>query len=354
MKARVCTAASVGPMHGVQPRPKTIPNKGAPARPAVGRHELIAVDARSFTERGRVATHGQPVFAVARPDGRHVWEYSPKGQTDLAALVKSAAVQVLPDAKLTASEQRAVAGDGARLVTTLTRHPGGASVQVHARSEESFTLVYDAVGQRTVVRDANEKRTTTIYDANANAQVATTSRINPNGNPERNVTLLDHAATTWRHPRQRAAWELAAASLHRMHDRTRRDELMQQLARLQRKGFETSILLYGPGVTLGVQRGFPKIGDEAFPGHQNFNNQITKFIADNEEPVMAGQPLAEIRDQAHVRGHLGLEIVCGDLRTLRILALLARKRLIAVVVEEEGHMRELLRLCYMRLRHAGA
>ena len=41
--------------------------------PAVGRHELIAVDARSFAEVGRVATHGPPVFAVARPDGRHVW-----------------------------------------------------------------------------------------------------------------------------------------------------------------------------------------------------------------------------------------------------------------------------------------
>jgi nondiscriminating aspartyl-tRNA synthetase len=27
-------------------------------------------------------------------------------------------------------------------------------------------------------------------------------------------TLLDHAATAWRHPRQRAAWEIAAASLH--------------------------------------------------------------------------------------------------------------------------------------------
>jgi len=51
-----------------------------------------------------------------------------------------------------------------------------------------------------------------------------------------------------------------------------------QAVRLQRKGFETSILLYGPGVTLGVQRGFPKIGDEAFPGAQNFNNQITRFI----------------------------------------------------------------------------
>jgi len=41
--------------------------------PAIGRHELIAVDMRSFAEAGRVATYGQPVFAVARPDGRHVW-----------------------------------------------------------------------------------------------------------------------------------------------------------------------------------------------------------------------------------------------------------------------------------------
>ena len=53
-----------------------------------------------------------------------------------------------------------------------------------------------------------------------------------------------------------------------------------QATRLQRKGFETSILLYGPGVTLGVQRGFPKLGDEAFPGAQNFNNQITKFMSE--------------------------------------------------------------------------
>jgi uncharacterized repeat protein (TIGR04044 family) len=55
---------------------------------------------------------------------------------------------------------------------------------------------------------------------------------------------------------------------------------MLQSLRLLRKGFETSMLLYGPGVTLGVQRGFPKLGDEAFPGHQNFANQITKFIAE--------------------------------------------------------------------------
>jgi polyketide synthase 13 len=89
-----------------------------------------------------------PGTHVAMPDGRHAWEYAPRGETDLAALVKAAATQVLPDAVLTASEQRAVPASNARLVTTLTRHPGGAAVQIHARIDESFTLVYDALVSR--------------------------------------------------------------------------------------------------------------------------------------------------------------------------------------------------------------
>ncbi len=55
---------------------------------------------------------------------------------------------------------------------------------------------------------------------------------------------------------------------------------MLQATRLQRKGYETSILLYGPGVNLGVQRGFPTLGNEAFPGHLNYNNQLAKFMAE--------------------------------------------------------------------------
>lgn len=89
-----------------------------------------------------------PGTHVATPDGRHVWEFAPDGAADLSALVKAAAAQVLPDAQLTAFEQRAVPADNARLVTTLTRHPGGATVQVHARIDESFTLVYDAIVTR--------------------------------------------------------------------------------------------------------------------------------------------------------------------------------------------------------------
>ncbi len=41
--------------------------------PAIGRNELLWADSRSFVEVARTKVHGQPVFAVARPDGRHVW-----------------------------------------------------------------------------------------------------------------------------------------------------------------------------------------------------------------------------------------------------------------------------------------
>ncbi len=41
--------------------------------PAIGRHEVLVLDARSWQEVARIRVHGQPVFAVARPDGRQVW-----------------------------------------------------------------------------------------------------------------------------------------------------------------------------------------------------------------------------------------------------------------------------------------
>jgi protein NirF len=41
--------------------------------PAVGRHEVLLIDQRSWEEAGRIAVAGQPVFVVARPDGRQLW-----------------------------------------------------------------------------------------------------------------------------------------------------------------------------------------------------------------------------------------------------------------------------------------
>jgi protein NirF len=63
--------------------------------PAVGRHELIAVDTRSFAEAGRVATFGQPVFAVARPDGRHVWVNFAHPLNDTIDIVDTLTLQVI-------------------------------------------------------------------------------------------------------------------------------------------------------------------------------------------------------------------------------------------------------------------
>jgi protein NirF len=63
--------------------------------PAVGRHELIAVDLRTFREVGRVATYGQPVFAVARPDGRHVWVNFAHPLNDTIDVVDTLTMQVV-------------------------------------------------------------------------------------------------------------------------------------------------------------------------------------------------------------------------------------------------------------------
>jgi protein NirF len=41
--------------------------------PAIGRHEVLVVDTRSWQEAGRIAVRGQPVFVMARPDGREIW-----------------------------------------------------------------------------------------------------------------------------------------------------------------------------------------------------------------------------------------------------------------------------------------
>ena len=41
--------------------------------PAVGRHEVLVIDMDTWTEAGRIPVAGQPVFVMARPDGRQVW-----------------------------------------------------------------------------------------------------------------------------------------------------------------------------------------------------------------------------------------------------------------------------------------
>lgn len=46
---------------------------GLAVLPAIGRNELLLVDTATWREAGRIAVHGQPVFAIAQPGGRRVW-----------------------------------------------------------------------------------------------------------------------------------------------------------------------------------------------------------------------------------------------------------------------------------------
>ena len=41
--------------------------------PAVGHHEVLVINTLDWSEAGRIKVHGQPVFVMARPDGRNIW-----------------------------------------------------------------------------------------------------------------------------------------------------------------------------------------------------------------------------------------------------------------------------------------
>ncbi|CAM3364491.1 polyketide synthase Pks13 [Tsukamurella hominis] len=89
---------------------------------------------------------------VALPDGRHVWQLDAGALTlgdgtkvPLVDLAKNAAVQVLDGAAVTAAVEHGEVRDGLTLTTTLTPHPGGASIQVHENTGKGFRLLLDAV-----------------------------------------------------------------------------------------------------------------------------------------------------------------------------------------------------------------
>jgi protein NirF len=63
--------------------------------PAIGRHEVLAVDTGTWREAGRVAVHGQPVFAVARPDGRHVWVNFAHPRNDVVQVIDTQTLSVV-------------------------------------------------------------------------------------------------------------------------------------------------------------------------------------------------------------------------------------------------------------------
>lgn len=63
--------------------------------PAVGHDEVLVIDLDTLRETGRVRTHGQPVFAVARPDGRHVWVNYAHPKNDVVEVIDTQTLQIV-------------------------------------------------------------------------------------------------------------------------------------------------------------------------------------------------------------------------------------------------------------------
>jgi protein NirF len=98
--------------------------------PAVGHHAVLVVDLETWQEVGRIPVAGQPVFVMARPDGRQVWVNF--------ALPHNHVVQVI-DTETNAVVQSLEPGPG---VLHMEFEPRGEEVWVSVRDSDQV-LVYD-------------------------------------------------------------------------------------------------------------------------------------------------------------------------------------------------------------------
>ena len=67
--------------------------------PAIGRHEVLVIDTATWQEAGRIKVHSQPVFVMARPDGRHVWVNFAVPDNDTLQIIDTQSLAVIETLK---------------------------------------------------------------------------------------------------------------------------------------------------------------------------------------------------------------------------------------------------------------
>ncbi len=98
--------------------------------PAVGRHEVLVIDTDTWREAGRIAVAGQPVFVIARPDGRQVWVNFALPDYDTVQVIDTETRQVA---------QTLMPG---RAILHMEFTPRGEAVWLSARDDDRV-VVYD-------------------------------------------------------------------------------------------------------------------------------------------------------------------------------------------------------------------
>jgi protein NirF len=115
--------------------------------PAVGRHEVLVIDTTTWTEAGRVKVHGQPVFVMARPDGRNIWVNFAVPDNDTLQIIDTRTLKI---------------------VKTLKPGKGVLHMEFEPRGEEVWASVRD------------EDRLA-VFDTETFEQVATIDAAKPSG-----------------------------------------------------------------------------------------------------------------------------------------------------------------------------
>jgi protein NirF len=67
--------------------------------PAVGHHEVLIIDTDNWSEAGRIPVYGQPVFVMARPDGRQVWVNFAHPRNDTVQVIDVPSRQIIKTLK---------------------------------------------------------------------------------------------------------------------------------------------------------------------------------------------------------------------------------------------------------------
>ncbi len=123
--------------------------------PAIGRHEVLAADGRAWTEAGRIAVHGQPVFVMARPDGRHVWVNFAHPLNDTIQVIDTQTMKIVRTLK------------PGRAVLHMEFTPKGEHVWVSLRDEDRVD-VYDTNTFAKIASIPADKPSGILFAARAN------------------------------------------------------------------------------------------------------------------------------------------------------------------------------------------
>ena len=97
--------------------------------PAIGRHEVLVVDTDTWKEVGRIPVAGQPVFVMARPDGRQVWVNFAVPDYDTVQVIDTQTRQVVHSLK------------PGKAVLHMEFTPRGDAVWISARDDHHIAVI---------------------------------------------------------------------------------------------------------------------------------------------------------------------------------------------------------------------